>query len=1237
MKKLLTTIVILSGIIFCSIVPPTGTANAVLYTDTYIYNAVFDSLNQSIVLRPVAGLTPTPGRGTTKLTTNAILNQLFDPVNKALRIGVMGGITPGGDTVQFAWFSDTANYARMANAIKLQGRTISSAVPTPGQVLGWNGSQWIPMTSVYYADTSGFAWYADTANGANNLWTAGTEHYILQYEKVGGIFRWLARPFFPDSARRAFYADTSGSAKNQFVIYNNNVPMDSAWWKMTSDSSIIDANLPIRLGHNSVKIGTDGKVTIEKLSIDSLFSLDGSIFKIDSAKYADTSTFAWKSDTANGAIELLTTGSEHYILQRKKVGGILHWIAQPFFPDSSKQAFLADTARSTQAIWDIPMVSGAPNDGDIWQYNLATNQWEYNALPPVIIGDTIAVKCIYMLNDDDTDTSYWFTSLSGETHIAKEYYGPVVLQWNLGVTEDRVSWNSGFAEDGSHSTAFNQGYASGHGAVAWGGRYIEETFRDSWATDSFATAIGGARVVAPYGVGMGLVNIGGSHVGSVAISSSPNAYSTDSANQVKFCSDDNITLESPNVYFVYEDYYRDTLRVNFWDDGDGHTDSLIVASTLPMRISNSFVDRADTSRFAWLADSLGGIYWTGFLRSDISDTAATPLYLREGSYVLGNIAGWYPGSVEQPVGMGLFSRVWPDSMVFATKNDGVRAISYRGLTSRDRFARDTIADFPLGLKAPFMYGDLYGTANRADTLTGPFWVQRIYGNGASLTLTDENLTVGYAAEIGSFGVDARGAGTNPNVVWLKYDTGDEDWGVIPYRKEEGSYKLQPSYFVIDSTRASKLVITDASGADSSWWYDDGDTVRINGENPIKVGNNSVVVTTNGTVKINGSTFYPSGDSAHVPNLTVTQVYNTAGGTFVADTSKYARKTDTLGGRAAGEFLTNVNDTFGFLRGDSAKVLTRLIVGEGTPDATNPECLLVNAGTTTSVNAIKAKGSINNYFQFNIQNKSNGNTASSDIVATADNGSETTNYVDLGINSSGYNQAEYGMSGADDSYLYSVGGKLTVGTATQGKSIQLHAGGTTKAHIVVNVDSSHFSIGKRVKHVEQVPFTRSVYDANIILGVPNNSYSDSMYAFYRNASASVGWVWTQIQPFPYVPIDTVRHLFAGCRDSIFKISYNAHWGNTGVYDSMYVFVLRKRNGTFLDTFLVKKLGWYSATQPVDTFGSRWWGMTDLKDTLQVIDPRTDDFLIRFKLWNTSGNASYVRLLDRIVWQWDWKAH
>ena len=117
------------------------------------------------------------------------------------------------------------------------------------------------------------------------------------------------------------------------------------------------------------------------------------------------------------------------------------------------------------------------------------------------------------------------------------------------------------------------------------------------------------------------------------------------------------------------------------------------------------------------------------------------------------------------------------------------------------------------------------------------------------------------------------------------------------------------------------------------------------------------------------------------------------------------------------------------------------IGTSTYDGTNPEQLVVNAGVTTSVNAIVGKGSINSYLQLNIQNQSTGTGASSDVVATADNGSETTNFVDMGINSSTNTSGV--MGGVDDAYLYNVGQNFLLGTGTAAKSLVFMTGGTAQ--------------------------------------------------------------------------------------------------------------------------------------------------------------------------------------------------
>ncbi|RYY30671.1 MAG: hypothetical protein EOO04_04215 [Chitinophagaceae bacterium] len=114
---------------------------------------------------------------------------------------------------------------------------------------------------------------------------------------------------------------------------------------------------------------------------------------------------------------------------------------------------------------------------------------------------------------------------------------------------------------------------------------------------------------------------------------------------------------------------------------------------------------------------------------------------------------------------------------------------------------------------------------------------------------------------------------------------------------------------------------------------------------------------------------------------------------------------------------------------------RMAVGSNAFNATNPEKLLIDAGVTSSYNLMTGKGSIDNYLQINVQNRSSGTSASSDLVATADNGTETSNYIDMGVNSSAYNSTAIPiLNGANNTYLYGAGNDLTVGNLGNNKPL-----------------------------------------------------------------------------------------------------------------------------------------------------------------------------------------------------------
>ncbi len=131
------------------------------------------------------------------------------------------------------------------------------------------------------------------------------------------------------------------------------------------------------------------------------------------------------------------------------------------------------------------------------------------------------------------------------------------------------------------------------------------------------------------------------------------------------------------------------------------------------------------------------------------------------------------------------------------------------------------------------------------------------------------------------------------------------------------------------------------------------------------------------------------------------------------------------------------------------------IGSSAFDVTSPEKLLLDAGTSTYT-AMLAKGNINNYFQINIKNASTGAQSSSDLVATANNGTESTNFVDLGINGSGYvyqsgNPIETGK--ANDGYLLSSGSDFYIVNNNTSKDMIFLVGGTAPTNEAMRITST----------------------------------------------------------------------------------------------------------------------------------------------------------------------------------------
>jgi hypothetical protein len=96
--------------------------------------------------------------------------------------------------------------------------------------------------------------------------------------------------------------------------------------------------------------------------------------------------------------------------------------------------------------------------------------------------------------------------------------------------------------------------------------------------------------------------------------------------------------------------------------------------------------------------------------------------------------------------------------------------------------------------------------------------------------------------------------------------------------------------------------------------------------------------------------------------------------------------------------------------------------------------------------------VNSYGQINMQNINSGTDATTEIIATANNGTDTIFFLDMGIAGNTYDNASPNNSlgtiiYANDAYLYAqgntsatVGGNLAIGTSTAGRAVTIFAGG-----------------------------------------------------------------------------------------------------------------------------------------------------------------------------------------------------
>lgn len=339
-------------------------------------------------------------------------------------------------------------------------------------------------------------------------------------------------------------------------------------------------------------------------------------------------------------------------------------------------------------------------------------------------------------------------------------------------------------------------------------------------------------------------------------------------------------------------------------------------------------------------------------------------------------------------------------------------------------------------------------------------VNAIVGKGSIdsyLQLNIQNTSSGANSSSDVVATANNGSETT-NYVDMGINGGSNTSGIMGGANDAYLYNIGQNMLIGTGTANKSLVFMTGGTTQSS-----NERMRVDGNGKVGIGTNAIPKGSVGLAKFalegtNSSTsgphqqFTTSADNYPLHqnlNWSHDLVYNaydayfdgswrsgtTAGGNFVM-------------GKESGKFLiqyANNNSQGSAITWNNGLVMNnagKVGIGTATFNATNPEKLVVDAGTTTSVNAIVGKGSIDSYLQLNIQNNSAGANSSSDVVATANNGSETTNYIDMGIN--GGNNTSGIMGAANDAYLYNVGQNLLIGTGTSNKSLVFMTGGTTQS-------------------------------------------------------------------------------------------------------------------------------------------------------------------------------------------------
>ena len=168
---------------------------------------------------------------------------------------------------------------------------------------------------------------------------------------------------------------------------------------------------------------------------------------------------------------------------------------------------------------------------------------------------------------------------------------------------------------------------------------------------------------------------------------------------------------------------------------------------------------------------------------------------------------------------------------------------------------------------------------------------------------------------------------------------------------------------------------------------------------------------------------------------------------------------------------------------------------------------VSGHTITSNTIAQFVGNTPTYAQINFENlNANG---SSDYVATADNGNDSTYFIDMGMNGSNFTDPAYTIFAKNDGYLYTVGSSAT-GPGTAGNLVigstsgvvKVFTGNTLTANLRTTTSSTGFDVIGKITATGNIETTGNLKTANTVI---NSSITSNGNVNFTGANISLGAV------------------------------------------------------------------------------------------------------------------------------------